>query len=89
MLVEQHAKPRTPLWFREGLVLCLAQPNGVTRAGGNFENVSALEKALRASMSEQQMREAYADALARVSKLIEQNGREMAIRWLEEGLPGN
>jgi stage II sporulation protein D len=89
MLVEEHAKPGTPLWFREGLVLYLAQPNGLTRAGTNFENVGALEKALRASMSEQQMREAYADALARVSKLIEQNGREMVIRWLQEGLPGN
>jgi stage II sporulation protein D len=89
MLVEDHAKPGTPLWFREGLVLYLAQPNGLTRAGSNFENVSALEKALRASMSEQQMREAYADALARVSKLVEQDGREMVIRWLQEGLPGN
>ena len=89
MLVEEHAKPKTPLWFREGLVLYLAQPNGLSRAGSNFENVSALEKALRASMSEQQMREAYADALSRVSKLIEQNGREIVIRWLQEGLPGN
>jgi cytochrome c-type biogenesis protein CcmH/NrfG len=87
MLVEEHAKPGTPLWFREGLVLHLAQPNGSTRATGDFENVSALEKALHAPASEQQMRQAYADALDRVSKLIAQNGRETVIRWLQEGLP--
>jgi stage II sporulation protein D len=88
MLIEEHAKPGTPLWFREGLVLYLVlHPPGATRAGSNFEDVSALEKALRAPVSEQQMREAYADALARVSKLVAQNGRETMIQWLEEGLP--
>jgi stage II sporulation protein D len=87
MLVEEHAKPSTPLWFREGLVLSLAQPNAPTRSGGGVENVSTLEKALRAPLSEQQLRQAYADALARMSKLIAQNGRETVIRWLQEGLP--
>jgi len=87
MLVEEHAKPGTPLWFREGLVLYLAQPNGPMRTSNNFESVSALEKALRSPTSEQQMRQAYADALARVSKLVAQNGRETVIRWLQEGLP--
>ena len=87
MLIEEHAKPGTALWLREGLVLYLAQPNGSTRTGGNFESISALEKALRSPASEQQMREAYADALARVSKLVAQNGRETLIRWLQEGLP--
>jgi len=59
MLIEEQAKPRTPLWFREGLVLYLVpHPASATRAGSNFENVSALEKALRTPVSEQQMREA-------------------------------
>jgi stage II sporulation protein D len=88
MLVEEHAKPGTPLWFREGLVLSLVQPNAPERSGGGgFENVSALEKVLRAPASEQQMRQAYADALARVARLIAQIGRETVIRWLQEGLP--
>jgi stage II sporulation protein D (peptidoglycan lytic transglycosylase) len=87
MLVEEHAKPGTPLWFREGLVLYLAPPNGSTASGSNFDDVSALEKALRSPASEQQMRAAYADAQARVSKLVAQNGRETVIRWLQEGLP--
>jgi stage II sporulation protein D len=86
MLIEQHAKPGTPLWLREGLVLYLGQPSGSTKSG-KFENVSALEKALRYPANEQQMREAYADALARVSKLIEQNGTATVFRWLQEGLP--
>jgi stage II sporulation protein D len=87
MLVEQHAKSGTPLWFREGLVLYLTQPNGLARASSSFDGIGALEEALRAPASEQQMREAYADAQARVSKLITQNGRETVIRWLQEGLP--
>ena len=87
MLVEQHAKPGTPLWFREGLVLCLSQPNGSPRTRSNFDTVAALEKALRAPENEQQMREAYADAQTRISKLIAQNGREAVIQWLQEGLP--
>jgi stage II sporulation protein D len=87
MLIEEHAKPGTPLWFREGLVLYLAQPNDTARANGGFESVAALEKALRAPVSEQQMRQAYADAQSRVGKLVAQNGRETVIRWLQEGLP--
>ena len=88
MLIEEHAKPGTPLWFREGLVLYLVlHAPSSTRAGSDFENVSALEKALRAPVNEQQMRKAYASALARVSKLVAQNGRETMIQWLEEGLP--
>jgi stage II sporulation protein D len=87
MLVEQHAKPGTQLWFREGLVLCLSQPNGSPRTRSNFDTVATLEKALRAPANEQQMREAYADAQTRVSKLIAQNGRGTVIRWLQEGLP--
>src|SRR5215469_6166910 len=88
MLIEEHAKPGIPLWFREGLVLYLVAPSkGPTRNSGSFEDVSALERALRVPASEQQMRQAYADALARVSKLIAQNGRGTMIQWLQEGLP--
>ena len=88
MLIEGHAKPGTPLWFREGLVLYLGLPaNGQRGNSGNFEDVSTLDRALLLPASEQQMRQAYADALARVSKLVAQNGRETMIQWLQEGLP--
>jgi stage II sporulation protein D len=87
MLIEEHTKPGTPLWFREGLVLQLTQPTQASQVAGSFDSVSALEKALRSPASEQQMRQAYAEASARVSKLIAQNGRQTLIRWLQEGLP--
>jgi stage II sporulation protein D len=89
MLIEEHAKPGTALWFREGLVLYLGAPsNSQTRNSGSFEDVGALEKALRSPASEQQMRQAYAEAAARVSKLIAQKGLGTVMRWLPEGLPG-
>src|SRR5271165_4377761 len=87
MLVEEHAKTGTPLWFREGLVLYLAQKNDVARPSGGFESVAALENALRNPASEREMRQAYAEAQARVEQLAAQNGRETVIRWLQEGLP--
>ena len=86
MLVEEHAKPGTPLWFREGLVLYLAQPKDDPQASA-FENVAALEKALRNPASEQEMRQAYAEAKGRVARLVTQNGRATTIRWLQEGVP--
>jgi stage II sporulation protein D len=87
MLVEEHAKPGTPLWFREGLVLYLAQQNDAAKSNRAFDSVAALEKSLRNPASEQEMRRAYAEAQAQVAKLIAQNGRENVIRWLQEGVP--
>jgi stage II sporulation protein D len=88
MLIEEHAKAGTALWFREGLALYLGRPpDSPVRNGPSFEDVGTLERALRSPASEQQMRRAYQDALARVSKLVAQNGRETLIQWLQEGLP--
>jgi stage II sporulation protein D len=86
MLVEEHAKAGTPLWYREGLVLYLAQPNGHPNST-KFETVAALEKALRNPAGEQEMRQAYAEAQARVAHLVIEQGRETVIRWLQEGMP--
>jgi len=47
-----------------------------------------LNKALRSPVSEQEMRQAYAEARARVAKLVRQTSREAVISWLQEGLPG-
>ncbi len=84
MLIESYAKAGTPVWFREGLVLYLAEPN-VAAPGGEFANVSALEKAMRDPASETQLRQAYAAARARVALLVEQNGKETVLRWVQEG----
>ncbi len=87
MLVEEHAKPGTPLWFREGLVLYLTNPHSGTATSGAFDSVAALEKALRSPASEQEMRQAYAEAQARVTRLAQQNGKEALVNWLQNGLP--
>jgi stage II sporulation protein D len=87
ILVESHAKAGTPLWYREGLVLYLAQPNAATRNSATVDSVAALEKALRAPASEQELRQAYADAQARVAKLAREHGKETLVNWLKSGIP--
>jgi stage II sporulation protein D len=87
MLVEEHAQAGTPLWFREGLVLYLAEPNANPRSSVPPTNTHALEKALRSPANEQEMRQAYAEAQARVARLAAQNGRETVLQWLQEGVP--
>ena len=87
MLVESHAKPGTPLWFREGLVLYLSQSGDPPKTPNSLGNIDALNKALRSPASEQEMRQAYADARTRVARLVNQKGRETVIGWLQEGVP--
>jgi stage II sporulation protein D len=88
ILVESHAKPGTPLWYREGLVLYLAQPSAEPKRGTSLAgDPGALDKTLRAPASEQELRDAYAEAETRVARLVAQNGRETVIRWLQEGVP--
>jgi stage II sporulation protein D len=86
MLVEEHAKPGTPLWFREGLVLYLTQPNAHPN-GMKLDTLPVLEKALRSPANEQEMRQAYAEAQARVLQLVVEHRPETLIRWLQEGMP--
>ena len=87
MLVESHAKPGTPLWFREGLVLYLAKPNLATNTDPKFDNIDDLNKALRNPASEEQLRQAYAEAQARVAKMARQHGNSAPVDWLQNGLP--
>jgi stage II sporulation protein D (peptidoglycan lytic transglycosylase) len=87
MLVEAHAKAGTPLWFREGLVLYLSRAGDATKTVAAFQNIDVLNKTLHAPASEQEMRQAYQEALARVAKLVTQSGRETVIGWLQNGLP--
>ena len=87
LLVELHAKPGTPLWFREGLVLFLSQRDANAKSDVAFPNVEALNKALRFPVSDQEMRRAYAEARGRVARLVSQKGLEAVIAWLQEGIP--
>lgn len=87
MLVESHAKPGTPLWFREGLVLYLAKSQLATNRDPKLGNVDDLNRALRNPASEEQMRQAYAAAQAQVSKLAREYGDSALVDWLQNGLP--
>jgi stage II sporulation protein D len=88
MLIESYARPGTPLWFREGLALYLAgsnpsQPSALRGSG----DVIALEKALRAPASEEELRAAYGEACSRVAQLAQQHGKDALLGWLQNGLP--
>jgi stage II sporulation protein D len=78
VVIEQRARPNLPEWFREGLVLWLADPNrpasGGTATMGN-------------PRTESEQRRAYEAARSRVKQLVEKNGRTVVLSWLERGLP--
>jgi stage II sporulation protein D len=85
LLVEARAHKDTPLWFREGLVLYLADPEQ------NFTPVIMTEREMEAALehpgSQESLRRAYAAARTRVAQLVQQNGRDTVLLWLSSGLP--
>jgi stage II sporulation protein D len=85
MLIESYARPGTPQWFREGLVLYLSNPNAA--AGSGNADLPALETSLRAPQSEEELRRAYAEARARVAQLAQQHGKDTLLAWVQNGLP--
>lgn len=89
MLIEAHAKPGTPVWYREGLVLYLSEPNTAAQAKTTFASVAELEKAMESPASEEQLRKAYAEAHARVSQLAQRYGKQKLLVWVQQGLPSD
>lgn len=87
MLIESYAKAGVPVWFREGLVLYLSDPNAAVQPTKSFSNTADLESAMRNPANEQQLREAYKDARARVAKLANQYGKPTLIQWVQHGVP--
>jgi stage II sporulation protein D len=87
MLIESYARPGTPQWFREGLVLYLSTPPAANMKTANTDDLSTLEKSLRSPQSEQELRRAYAQAEAKVAMLAQQRGKEVLIDWIQNGLP--
>jgi stage II sporulation protein D len=94
LLVESRAHRSLPLWFREGIVLYLAQasplaaqaasPQGET---GVRRDSAALEQLLLAPQSREEMEQAYRAVRARVEALVARYGREIVLGWVERGLP--
>jgi stage II sporulation protein D len=87
MLIESYARPGTPLWFREGLVLYLAGIKPEKTGVASLADTAALEKTLRAPASEEQLRAAYGDAYSRVAQLAGEHGKAALLDWLQNGLP--
>ena len=87
MLIEAYAKPGTPVWFREGLVLYLSEPSAVIHSSSEFKSASELEKAIANPASENQLRAAYSEAHARVSELARKYGKQKLVLWVQVGLP--
>jgi len=84
LLVESHAHAGTPLWFREGLVLYLTDPDK------RFEPVTMPEGQIEAVLQQpggrDEIQRAYAAARTRVTQMVQENGRTAVLEWLSAGL---
>jgi stage II sporulation protein D len=87
LLVESNAKPDTPLWFREGLVLYLSGENGKPVTAQMTP--SQIDDAIQSRRSEKEVKQAYAAAAALVQRLDQQHGRAQVMTWLRTGLPAD
>ncbi len=88
VLVEEKAKAATPLWFREGIVLFLSNPNaaGTTAVGMTDEQIEAV---LRRPQNRDEVQKAYVAAQSRVTALVQEHGKEIVLGWLSSGIPGD
>jgi len=89
MLIEANAKPGTPVWYREGLVLYLSEPQAATSPPPTLQNARDLEKAMVSPLSEDQLRQAYTEARAHVAALAQKYGKANLITWAQQGLPAD
>jgi stage II sporulation protein D len=83
-LIESHAHDGLPVWFREGLVLYLAND-----ATGRLAQVANLEQVLTHARDRQEMEAGYSAAKAQVAALVNGNGRDTVMGWLVRGLPSD
>jgi stage II sporulation protein D len=88
LLIESRARSNTPLWFREGLVLYLAEPDKRASPAATLPD-KEMEEILRNPGSRERQEKAYAAARARVAALIHQNGKSNVLDWLSSGIPRN
>ncbi len=87
ILIDAYAQRGTPQWFREGLVLYLSGTGEVSPVKAAVPDLTVLERSLRAPQSEQELRNAYVQARARVAELAEEHGKQRLLDWLQNGIP--
>ena len=88
LLVESRAKPNTPLWFREGIVLYLANPDAQP-ANASAMTDQQMEAGLLDAANRDDEEKAYAAAQNRVASLVKLHGRQTVIEWLASGIPAD
>ncbi len=86
LLIESRARSNTPLWFREGLVLYLSEPDKRNSPPAALPD-KEMEEILRSPGNRQKLEKAYAAARARLVFLIQQNGKSTVLDWLSSGIP--
>ena len=88
LLIEPRARQGTPLWFREGLVLYLSEPNKQNSPSAALTD-KQMEEILRSPGTRERQEKAYSAARARVASLIQQNGKSAVLDWLSNGIPSD
>jgi len=84
LFVESRAHAGTPLWFREGLVLYLSEPENATPV---VMTEREMEHTFDKPESQESLRRAYLAARNRVAQMVQRNGRDTVLQWLSSGLP--
>jgi hypothetical protein len=79
--VDRKARPGTPVWFREGVALFLAQP-GTALAAGRIDDAALARAPDRATLDR-----AYEEARSRVRRMVDRHGEATVLGWLATGLP--
>jgi stage II sporulation protein D len=82
VLLESHAAPGLPLWFREGLVEWMAQSDTALAYQGSIN-----EDYLRQRRDRDRARLAYEQARGRIAVLIQRYGEDAVLGWISRGLP--
>lgn len=85
IVIETHAAPGLPVWFREGLVEYLSQKEN-QRIGDRTAN---LDTHLRQRQSRAAAEGAYEQAAAQVTGLIGRYGETAVLGWILRGLPAD
>jgi len=88
LLIEPRARANTPLWFREGLVLYLSEPDKRNAPAATLSD-QEMEEILQNPRTREKQEQAYAAARARVALMIQQNGKDTVLTWLGGGIPGD
>jgi stage II sporulation protein D len=88
LLVESRAKPGTPLWFREGIVLYLSNPDAPPVHSPAMTD-EQMESSLRRPAGRDNQENAYAAAQNRVTVLVQLRGRQTVLEWLATGIPAD